>query len=199
MTIENERGEDGGFLGRWSRLKREAARGEVMPPPGPAAEPAPAPVPTGREPPVAEGEPAPEARAAPAEPPALPPIESLGEGSDYKPFMARGVPPELRRLALRKAWTSNPGIANFRGFADYDWDYNAEGYGRLLPVDDVRRLCDAVLGRVGEAEEDEAATPPAAAPDGEPAPPAPVTAAPEVVAEVAATPRPAEDPLPGNG
>jgi hypothetical protein len=121
-----------GFIGRWSRLKRatatDAAREE---PPRP------------EDPPVGE-----EAEVA-VEPAvdldALPPIESLTADSDYKPFLARGVPEELRRLALRKAWATNPQIANFRGFADYDWDCNAPGYGQLLPIDDVKRLCDAVL------------------------------------------------------
>jgi hypothetical protein len=108
------------------------------------------------------------------------------------------VPPELRRLALRKAWTSNPGIANFRGFADYDWDYNAPGYGSLLPVDDIRRLCDAVVGRLGEPGDGEESRPAGEAAPGDAPVPAPAPEeAPAALEVAAATPRPAERPLPG--
>ena len=55
------------------------------------------------------------------------------------------MPEELQRLALRQAWATDPKIAAFRGFAEYDWDCNAAGYGALLPIDDIARLCDAVL------------------------------------------------------
>ncbi|WP_448192267.1 DUF3306 domain-containing protein [Azospirillum sp. sgz301742] len=115
------------FLGRWSRLKREA------------------------EPPLAEHaapEDTPPPEAVPPEPERepLPPVESLGADSDYTRFLAPGVPVELTRLALRKAWVSDPKIAGFRGFAEYDWDCNAPGYGQLRATDNVRELLDAVFG-----------------------------------------------------
>lgn len=116
-----------GFLGRWSRLKRG---GDTEPAP-PQAEPDP---------------PEPAAVEEPAdEPPPLPPIESLDGGSDYTAFLAKGVPEELKRLALRRAWTSDPKIADFRGFGEYDWDFNAPGYGALRATDDLVKLVDAVL------------------------------------------------------
>ena len=111
-----------GFLGRWSRLKREAAR-EAPPEPAPDLP---------SEEPLVDLE-------------ALPPLESLGAASDYTPFMAKGVPEELRCAALRKAWASDPVIANFRGFADYDWDFNAPGYGALLPTDNIQQLLSRIL------------------------------------------------------
>src|SRR5947209_11021011 len=111
-----------GFLGRWSRLKREAAR-EV--PPEPAADLPP-------EEPLVDLE-------------ALPRLESLGAASDYTPFLAKGVPEELRCAALRKAWASDPAIAGFRGFAEYDWDCNAPGYGALLPTDNIQQLLSRIL------------------------------------------------------
>jgi Protein of unknown function (DUF3306) len=109
-----------GVLRRWSRRKLEAA---------------------------ARAEPArPDAAAAPQdEAPDLPPIETLGTDSDYVAFLASGVPEELRRRALRVVWATDPKIVAFRGFADYDWDCNAPGYGALLPIDDVARLCDSIL------------------------------------------------------
>jgi len=115
------------FLRRWSRLKQEGGREDAAPCPPPE-----------------------EATAPPVEhpePPDLPPLDSLGADSDYTAFLAEGVPAELKRLALRKAWASDPAIADFRGFAEYDWDYNAPGYGQLLPTDDVLRMVEDLFGR----------------------------------------------------
>jgi hypothetical protein len=175
---------DEGFLGRWSRLKREAAMGAAREeePSGPES-------PSTADQPAAGAEPAVDLES-------LPPIESLTGESDYKPFLAQGVPEELRRLALRKAWTTNPQIADFRGFADYDWDCNAPGYGKLLPIDDVKRLCDAVLRPAAKDDDDGAVDAPAAE-----AEPGPATsrvehdaAAPAASAEAAGTP-PAEESI----
>lgn len=138
-----------GFLGRWSRLKQEAKQEPAIP-----EEPAPPP----EEAPGDEAKV--EAEAAP--PPPLPPVESLGADSDYTQFLAAHVPEELKRQALRKAWVSDPAIANFRGFADYDWDLNAPGYGQLLPTDNIQRLLDAVLGE--DIKTDEPAEHPSADP-----------------------------------
>ncbi len=108
--------ETGGFLARWSRRKKAASR-EI-----PAAE-------------------------SPPElpPPELPPIESLGADSDYTVFLARDVSRVLQAQALRVAWTSDPAIANFRGMADYDWDFNAPGYGDLAPGDDAATWLSQVV------------------------------------------------------
>ena len=127
--------EQEGFLSRWSRLKRESEHDGWTG----RTEATPAEVPETIEEELVDLE-------------ALPPIESLGGESDYKPFLARGIPEELQRLALRQAWRSDPKIAGFRGFADYDWDCNAPGYGQLLPTDNIRRLCDAILGKEPEAD-----------------------------------------------
>ncbi|MFS2014700.1 DUF3306 domain-containing protein [Azospirillum sp. CT11-132] len=132
--------EETGFLGRWSRLKREARTEH------PVAEPA---VPEAPAMPSAEP-----AEAVEEEAPELPSLDSLDSGSDYTGFLRPGVPAELRRQALRKAWTSDPVIAGFRGFAEYDWDYNAPGYGALLPTDDIARLLDAVLPDEKREEEE---------------------------------------------
>ncbi|WP_049976029.1 DUF3306 domain-containing protein [Azospirillum sp. B506] len=124
-----ERVEEEGFLGRWSRLKRET-RAEEPPEELPVE--------------TAEAEMSEEA-AVEEEAPDLPPLDNLGSDSDYTGFLRNNVPAELRREALRKAWASDPVIAGFRGFADYDWDYNAPGYGALRPTDDIARLLNAIL------------------------------------------------------
>jgi hypothetical protein len=40
----------------------------------------------------------------------LPPIQSIGGGSDIRPFLAPGVPADLTRAALRRAWSTDPAI-----------------------------------------------------------------------------------------
>lgn len=50
----------------------------------------------------------------------LPDIDSLDGESDFSVFMRDGVPEDLRRLALRKLWASDPVYANLDGLNDYD-------------------------------------------------------------------------------
>lgn len=98
-----------GFLGRWSRRKAETRSKAPEPPVAAEA------VPT-------------ETDAAPAEdtpaPLELPDIESLGKDSDYTMFLQDGVPDEIRNLALRKLWLSDPEFNVCDGLDDYDEDYN---------------------------------------------------------------------------
>ena len=108
--------EPGGFLARWSRRKAAASR-EVAAPPHIAEEPA----------------------------PDLPPMESLGADSDYSVFLARGVSRAVQAEALRIAWASDPAIANFRGMAEYAWDFNAPGYGDLAPGDDAAEWLSQIV------------------------------------------------------
>ncbi len=103
---------------------------------------------------------------AAASPPELPPVESLGAGSDFAAFLQQGVAAELQRRALAVAWRSDAAITEFRGMADYDWDFNAPTYGRLWASDDAAKLLAAVM------------TPPAVEPLPEP-PPIAVAAEPE--------------------
>ncbi len=129
-----------GFLARWSRRKRSAAaRRREKPVPKSVAIDASAPkIPAG-----------PVAGEAIAEHPALPPIELLGAASDITPFLAPGVPAELTRQALRRAWAADPAIRDFVGLSENAWDFNAPGgvpgFGPLTP-EDVRRLVDAMTG-----------------------------------------------------
>jgi hypothetical protein len=153
-----------GFLGRWARLKRSRA-----------AEPTVEPEVTGK---AAEPEP------EPFDPATLPDLESLGAASDYTAFLQPGVPRELRTLALRRAWATDPAITGYKTLADYDWDFNAPGYGALRVTDNVKELADRVFGLIKAEEE-----PKPAEPELEPEPPA---------VEVAALEReePEPEPLP---
>ena len=57
----------------------------------------------------------------------LPDVETLDEKSDYTPFLKDGVPEKLKKMALRKLWTSNPAFSFLDGLDDYDDDFSAIG------------------------------------------------------------------------
>lgn len=132
--------ESEGFLSRWSRLKSETSRATG----DPAIEP------------LADG-PSPHSAAdsATASPtPAvdlasLPPVESIGPGTDIRAFLQAGVPAELVRAALRSAWSTDPQIREFIEIADNQWDFNAEdgipGFGALGVADASRSLVSRAL------------------------------------------------------
>ncbi|MEQ9328968.1 MAG: DUF3306 domain-containing protein [Rhodospirillales bacterium] len=109
---------DRGFLGRWSRLKQVDREAKAEQPEAAMEEEVPAaPVPA-----AADDS---ERVTAPAEADVgeLPDIESLTRDSDYTAFMREGVPEDLRNLALRKLWRSDPVFANLDGLNDYDEDF----------------------------------------------------------------------------
>jgi len=115
---ENHSGES--RLNRWSRLKTQArAERDVGAPPEAPAESAPGP-----QAPESGGDGAAESNHAVAD---LPDIETLDKDSDFTPFLGVGVPDELRRLALKKLWASDPVLANLDGLNDYDEDFSALG------------------------------------------------------------------------
>ena len=121
------------FIARWSRRKREAAEGEATSAGRTPAAEAPRPTTPSRR---AEGC---RRRAAPPSgseradalpssiSTSLPPIESITAESDIRAFLAPGVPPELTRAALRRAWAADPRIRDFVGLAENSWDFNDAG------------------------------------------------------------------------
>lgn len=156
--------EPGDFLSRWSRRKRAAAEGVTEPDrPAPAGEVRNG---DGEAPPVAavqQPQARPDARTdAQGPPPAaaeaeaevdlgsLPPIESIGPDTDVRAFLRAGVPSALRHAALRRAWSSDPAIRDFKGLQENDWDFNdpdaIPGFGKLDPDFDVRRMVARVFG-----------------------------------------------------
>lgn len=125
--------------------------------PVPAAQPAPAPAHSrddaGR-PPAADGE-VTAAAVDPAEPAApaieLPKLEDLTASSDFTVFLQKGVPLELQRLALRRAWSLDPAIRDFIEVAENQYDWNAvdgvPGFGPLDPGTDLQRLLAQATGQ----------------------------------------------------
>jgi hypothetical protein len=82
----------------------------------------------------------------------LPPIETLAADSDFSAFLRAGVSAALQTRALQVAWSSDPAIAGFRGMAEYDWDFNAVGYGRLAAGDNVATMLRALIEPRAEPE-----------------------------------------------
>jgi hypothetical protein len=92
----------------------------------------------------------------------LPPIESITATSDIRAFLAPGVPEELARAALRRAWVTDPAIRSFIGIAENQWDFtktdSIPGFGSLELTPALRRaalsLIGDALGQTGEQQAD---------------------------------------------
>ncbi|WP_208507580.1 DUF3306 domain-containing protein [Variovorax paradoxus] len=133
-----------GFLGRWSRRKQEVreteaaveakAAPELAPSPVPATEPVPAPRTDATDPaPVAPSD------AETAPPLTLADVEGLGIESDYKPFVAKGVAPEVKNAAFRKLF-SDPHFNVMDGLDTY-----VDDYSKPTPIPDgvLRQMASA--------------------------------------------------------
>lgn len=116
---------DENFLSRWSRLKRGGgAAAKSAPSRGAADEGSPSPTAgDGAEPPQPDKE-ALDAAARHIEDVARINIEGLTYESDFRVFMEKGVPEELRNKALRKLWTTNPIFSETDGLDDYCEDFS---------------------------------------------------------------------------
>ncbi|MBR0823960.1 DUF3306 domain-containing protein [Bradyrhizobium manausense] len=135
------------FLARWSRRKREQ-RADVAP-----AEPAK----------PADAQPAPPAPAAKGEESELdlsdlPSIDEINAATDITAFLRKGIPQELSRAALRRAWAADPAIRDFVGLAENAWDFNdptaMPGFGPLdCSAEELAALVDRIVGGVREAVE----------------------------------------------
>jgi hypothetical protein len=147
---------DDNFIARWSRLKREAESEKSRPKRPvehgvtPLAQNVGASHERGREgsDPATEVEP-------PFDPATLPPIESIVAGTDIRAFLQKGVPAELTKAALRRAWSTDPAIRDFIEIAENQWDFtdpsSIPGFGPLRAGDDVRQLAAQAMGRLSEA------------------------------------------------
>lgn len=153
MSAQNDDpGGDGqaGFLGRWSRRKQAARTQEASdasPPDTPAAEGVPGDT-NGLPPNASATSPSPDAE--PEELVVPPSLDEIGADFDLAPWLKRNVPETWKLAALRRAWSNDPAIRDFKGLADYDLDYNtpgmAPGYGPLSESDDVKAMVRQIFG-----------------------------------------------------
>ena len=115
------------FIQRWARLKRASDTANEI---GTAS----ANVGTTTTDPHTAGAP-----DQPFDPASLPSLESIAADSDIGAFLQSGVPAELTRAALRRAWASDPAIRDFVGVAENQWDFNdpdgIPGFGPLPATD----------------------------------------------------------------
>lgn len=154
------------FLSRWSRRKREAAD-ESVPTADHEREQREAVAQANVHP--AEGESSPPVKVTTIEAPEpafdlakLPPIESITAETDIRPFLAPGVPAELRLAALRRAWVADPKVRDFVGLNDYDFDFHTPGaipgFGPLPMTDALRQELERIVG-ASQPQPETAATP----------------------------------------
>ena len=129
------------FLTRWSRRKSEAAASND------------APAQASEEPQEPTAEQTPKGDAAPSfDPKSLPPLETIEAGTDITAFLRAGVPSELARAALRRAWAADPNIRDFVGLSENSWDFTSgsiPGFGPLSP-EDAGQLLARYTGKVAE-------------------------------------------------
>ena len=134
--------EDESFLERWSRRKAEARQTDDAPEQEVAAEVPEAP----------EAEPVP-----PEEPPGdedMPPLEELGEDSDYSAFFSPRVSPGLRKKALARLFHS-PKFNIRDGLDDYDDDYTSfVPLGKTVTAE-MRHRAESLLKRQLDQSDDE--------------------------------------------
>lgn len=146
------------FLERWSRRKREAETPApdlpLEQPRAEASQPDEASLQDKAAAPITQhsagkpGEPA-------FDPASLPSVDSIGADTDIRAFLQPGVPPDLTRAALRRAWSSDPAIRDFMGPVENGWDFNdpgaIAGFGPIS-TDEIPRLLAQVFGTPGADE-----------------------------------------------
>ena len=145
--------EPAGFLGRWARRKEEARQGKVL------DEPAVAPVPAPAAPlaPVAptQAEPIAQAPLPDADPPKAPTLDDarlLTRDSDFKPFMAGNVSPEVRNAAMKKLF-ADPHFNVMDGLDTYIDDYSKF---EPIPESMLRQMASAKFLKLFDDEDEDA-------------------------------------------
>ncbi|MDP2410685.1 MAG: DUF3306 domain-containing protein [Pseudolabrys sp.] len=139
------------FLTRWSRRKQQA---ELKPDePDVALDPQAAPAEPGAvaatdEPQeIVDGEPGDKEKEPEVDLSTLPSLDTIGADTDVRGFLQKGVPLNLTRAALSRAWTADPAIRNFIGIAENQWDFasgDIPGFGPLTASDDIVRMVSQI-------------------------------------------------------
>jgi hypothetical protein len=128
------------FLARWSRRKQQAKAG----PAAPRSEAATKPEASARSPDAHEG-----TEHEDPDLSSLPPIDAIDASTDITAFLRKGIPQELSRAALRRAWSADPAIRDFVGLAENAWDFNdpnaMPGFG---PLDHSPEQVEALVRRI---------------------------------------------------
>lgn len=138
------------FLKRWSRRKHLAGEEHVAPEPNAAEVNAPATSETASSDMAAAQTPPAVSPEPEFDPGSLPSLDSIGADTDISPFLKKGVPSELRHAALRRAWSADPAISEFKGLQENDWNFNdpngIPGFGELNPTTDIKKMLGDLFG-----------------------------------------------------
>ena len=156
-----------GFLGRWSQRKQAQRAGVPLaepPPPTPAPVSTLAPIPA-IDPPVPGAPSAVETGVQPAPEPAPPPpsledARQLTPASDFRPYMARDVAPEVRNAAMKKLF-ADPQFNVMDRLDTYIDDYSLPD---PLPAAMLRQMASAQFLKLFD-DDNEAETPQLPEPD----------------------------------
>ena len=144
--------EPGGFWGRWARRKQEALQGKPVDDP----QEAPVPGPSAAAPPAALPATAPVGTqtaqtAGPTEKTlSLDDVKLLTKDSDFKPFMARNVAPEVRNAAMKKLF-ADPHFNVMDGLDIYIDDYSKSD---PIPESLLRQMASAKFLKLFDDEGD---------------------------------------------
>lgn len=140
---------EGGFLGRWSRRKLEVKeQQEKASLPAPEATASPLETPRPDRPPEGEGE---------QSPLTLADTETLTIDSDFKPFLARAVAPEVKNAAFRKLF-ADPHFNVMDRLDIYIDDYSNPA---PLPDSMLRQMASAKFMKLFDEEDEVTEAPPA--------------------------------------
>jgi len=80
----------------------------------------------------------------------LPTLTAIDAQTNVANFLSSDVPVGLRIVALRRAWTVDPAIRDFKGLQESDWDFNDPdsilGFGNLGSEVDVEKMVAQIFG-----------------------------------------------------
>ncbi|OAF19457.1 DUF3306 domain-containing protein [Bradyrhizobium neotropicale] len=174
------------FLARWSRRKQEARANATQPAPATHDDMQTAPPPAAKD------------DEAEFDISSLPSIDSITSATDIKAFLRKGIPQDLTRAALRRAWIADPAIRDFVGLAENAWDFNdptaMPGFGPLdCSEQELAAFVDKIVGGLSKSAE-ALSEPPVEVTDSPRELRQAGTSDAEVVAEEAATTEPAPAP-----
>ena len=165
--------ESSGFLGRWARRKADAREGKPLPEPprpvkavelAPRVEPEPASA-------VAVPQAEPQHEEAPVPSLTLDDARKLNKDSDFTPFMARKVEPEVRNAAMKKLF-ADPHFNVMDGLDTYIDDYSKPD---PLPLAMLRQMASAKFLNLFEEDPPSPAAIDQSVAQSSPLPPAPPT------------------------
>ena len=142
-----------GFLGRWARRKNDALLGNPLTEPTPHTPPAPLPmvVPVAG---LADGQAEVVAKTDESLPTlSLDDVKLLTKDSDFKPFMAQNVGPDVRNAAMKKLF-EDPHFNIMDGLDIYIDDYSIS---EPIPESMLRQMASAKFLGLFEDEEDDQA------------------------------------------